>query len=112
MKQSPETVVEQAPDTAKADVNEAATEKEAAPKEAVAEGEAPAKDVATSDVADPETRQPDPKPVDGMTEDLKPFVALCHVKMDGELKAPGATLWLNRTAFEELKKAKAVDGEW
>ncbi len=39
-------------------------------------------------------------------------VALCHVQMDGGLKAPGTPLLLTASEFQELKSAKAVAGDW
>jgi hypothetical protein len=39
-------------------------------------------------------------------------VALCHVQMDGSLKAPGTPLLLTASEFLELKSAKAVTGDW
>ena len=39
-------------------------------------------------------------------------VALCHVRQDGATLPPGHPLQLTEKEFGELKRAKAVEGEW
>jgi hypothetical protein len=69
------------------------------------------KATATAAAKDDETAAQNDQTAADPTE-RREHVALCHVQMDGGLKAPGTPLLLTASEFQELKSAKAVAGDW
>lgn len=49
---------------------------------------------------------------DGAAEPTKKVPPLCHIRRDGKLLPPGKPITVTRSQFNELKRAKAVEGSF